>query len=186
MRGALLLVGVGVLVVGCGAESKPAESASAAPATSSSGAAPAADAPVSPKSSGSAGPAASAAPSSAGQGDGAGAAASSKPVPTDGSVVVGDILGTKKFNPKAVIDGTQPALLDCYNKARASNASLSGKVTLRVVVNDAGNVVAVEAEKGGSANDPGLVRCIGDVWKKETFPKPGGTAAVIAPLLFRP
>ena len=55
-----------------------------------------------------------------------------------------------------------------------------------IVVNEAGNVVNVEADQEGSAYDASLVACIGDALKAAHFPKPGGMATVTAPLVFRP
>jgi hypothetical protein len=53
-------------------------------------------------------------------------------------------------------------------------------------VNEAGTVLRVDAEPGGSANTPALVACIGEALKTTPFPKPGGMATVVAPLVFRP
>jgi hypothetical protein len=106
--------------------------------------------------------------------------------PTGGSVLVGEIPSTKKFDPKATVEGSKPALVDCYNKARATTPDLSGKVKLLILVNGVGSVLKVDAEAGGSANDPKLVACIGEALKTVTFPKPGGMATIVAPLVFRP
>jgi hypothetical protein len=56
---------------------------------------------------------------------------------------------------------------------------------LQLRVNEAGAVVSTEASPGGQANDPGLLACIGDALKSVTFPKPGGTAVITVPLVFR-
>ena len=115
------------------------------------------------------------------------APATPPPVPTGGSVLVGDINAPKSFNPKPMIEALSPQLVDCYNKARAVTPDLRGKVTLRIQVNEAGAVLSVDAEPGGHANDPGLVSCANDVMKASAhFPKPGGAATVLAPLVFRP
>jgi outer membrane biosynthesis protein TonB len=73
----------------------------------------------------------------------------------------------------------------CYQRARARNPSLHGKLKLRIVVNEAGAVQSVHGEPGGSADDPALVACIGDAMKEAKFPKPGGTATIVVPLVFR-
>jgi len=102
-------------------------------------------------------------------------------------VLVGDISAPKGFNPKPTIVKMQQQLVDCFNQARASNPDIRGKVTLRITVNESGAVNAVSADPGGHANDPGLVSCIESVMKQGPhFPKPGGTATVLAPLVFRP
>ena len=114
-------------------------------------------------------------------------AAAAVPTPvTGGTVLVGDIVSPPSFAPKATLDAAKPQLLDCYNQARQSTPSLHGKVTLRINVNEAGAVLLVDAAPGGSANDPGLVSCLGDALRSLKFPKPGGSAVVSAPLVFRP
>jgi hypothetical protein len=80
----------------------------------------------------------------------------------------------------------QPDLLGCYRKARGAVPTLRGKLKLRVIVNETGAAQSVAAEPGGGANDPALVSCLGDAIKGASFPKPGGTAILIVPLLFRP
>jgi hypothetical protein len=107
-------------------------------------------------------------------------------IPTGGSVLVGDIAAAKKFDPKRAIEANTPALLECYNKIRATKAELSGRLKLLIEINEAGTVLRVDSEPGGSANDPALVACIGEALKATKFPKPGGMATVIAPLVFRP
>jgi hypothetical protein len=100
-------------------------------------------------------------------------------------VLLGDIVAPKQFNPKPAIESAKPALLDCYNQARASNPALHGKLRLRIQVNEAGTVIAVDAERGGEADDPALVTCLGAALRQVRFPKPGGVATVIAPMVFR-
>jgi hypothetical protein len=102
-------------------------------------------------------------------------------------VLVGDINAPPTFDPKPTIVALKPKLLDCYNQARAGNPSLHGKITVRILVDAAGAGLSAEADPGGNAYDPGLVKCIDGVIKAGVkFPKPGGTATVSAPLLFRP
>ena len=93
------------------------------------------------------------------------------------------------------MDTLKPDMLACYNKARQSNPSLHGKLKLRITVNEAGSVLLVDADPGGAAagsagspvaSDPGLVACLGEAIKAVRFSKPGGTATVTAPLVFRP
>ena len=101
-------------------------------------------------------------------------------------MLIGEIVAPPAFDPKGTLEAAKPRLLGCYNEARANNPALRGKLKLRINVNEAGAAVAVDAEPGGSANDPGLVACIGDALKPLRFPRPGGTAIVTAPLVFRP
>ena len=101
--------------------------------------------------------------------------------------MVGDINAPKGFNPKPVLQALSGDLVHCFNEARAVSPDLRGKVTLRIQVNEAGAVLSVDAVPGGHANDPGLVSCVNDLMKASAhFPKPGGTATVLAPLVFVP
>jgi TonB family protein len=112
-----------------------------------------------------------------------------RPVPSGGSVLVGDINAPKGFDPKPTIVKMQQQLVGCFNQARASQPELRGKVTLRITVNESGAVNSVEADPsaGGHASDPALVSCIESAMKQSAhFPKPAGTAIVTAPLVFRP
>jgi hypothetical protein len=108
------------------------------------------------------------------------------PPPTGGSLLIGDIASPKSFDPKPTLLSLETQFVACYNRARASTPSLHGKLKLVIHVDEAGTCVGVEAEAGGSANDGALVACLGDVLKTARFPKPGGSATVIAPLVFRP
>jgi hypothetical protein len=99
-------------------------------------------------------------------------------------VLIGDIAAPKQFNPKPTVDALQPKILDCYNQLLASNPSVHGKLGLRIQVNEAGTAIAVDAAPGGSADDPALVSCLATVVKGATFPKPGGLATVLVPMVF--
>jgi hypothetical protein len=154
------------LLVGCASSPPPA----AAPAPASAGSATSGVSPraaVTATSSASAAATSSAAPLSAGY------------------VFVGEIAGTPKFDPKPTIEGMKPQLLDCYQKARSTTPTLRGKLTLHVAVNEAGAVTHVEGQ--GPASDPAFVSCIGEALKAGgPFPRPGGSAVITAPLVFRP
>jgi hypothetical protein len=102
-----------------------------------------------------------------------------------GSVLVGDILAPKGFDPKPTIDGLTPKFLACFQEVRGQHPDLHGKLRLRIQVNEAGTVIGVDAEEGGNANHPALVGCLGSVLRQERFPKPGGMATIVAPLVFR-
>lgn len=100
--------------------------------------------------------------------------------------MVGEINAPKNFDPKPVIVALKPKLLDCFNQARAGNPSLHGKITLRIVVNEAGGANAVDADQTSPAYDAALVTCIDTLMRASAkFPKPGGMATVAAPLVFR-
>jgi hypothetical protein len=99
---------------------------------------------------------------------------------------VGEIAGTPRFDPKPPIEAMKTDLLDCFNQARGANPALHGKLTLKIVVNEAGHVNRVDANHGGLGDDAGLLACVSDALKaRAQFPKPGGMATVIAPLVFR-
>jgi hypothetical protein len=100
-------------------------------------------------------------------------------------VLIGEIAAPKNFDPKPTVEAMKPQLLDCYNQARATNAGLHGKLKVRVVVNEAGTVINVDAEQGDTANDATLVSCISTAARQVHFPKPGGTATLLVPLVFR-
>ena len=115
------------------------------------------------------------------------AAAPSAPPATGGSILIGDIAGTKKFDPKAAVNGIQQQMLDCYNKARGAKPELHGKLKLRVVVNDAGAAVNVTPDPADElGKEDTLISCLSDAFHQTHFPKPGGMATVTVPLLFRP
>ncbi len=108
------------------------------------------------------------------------------PVPTGGSVLVGEIAAPPHFDPKPTLDAAKHDLLACYDKARQANPGLRGKLKLVITVNEAGAVTRVDGETGAPAYDPTLIACIGEALKAAHFPKPPGLATVTAPLVFRP
>jgi len=121
-------------------------------------------------------------------------APASAPLPTGGTVLIGEIASTPSFDPKPTLDALKPAMLTCYNQARQNDPSLRGKLKLRINVNEVGAVLLVDAEPGGSlgagsdagSGAAGLVACLGDALKAAHFPKPAGLAIITAPLVFRP
>ncbi len=104
---------------------------------------------------------------------------------TPGSVSVGEIAGSPGFDPRSTLTAMKPALLRCYTEARTLAPELHGKLTLQIRVNLAGAVLDTDAQPGGSAHDLGLIGCIADAMKAVTFQKPGGTAVITVPLVFR-
>ncbi len=167
-----------LLVTGAGCAGAPGPAPEGAPALASAPA------------SASAGALASASPRAATQAPAPSSApagnAPTGPVPTGGSVLVGDVVAPPSFDPKSTLDSAKPRLLSCYNQVRQTNTSLHGRLKLRINVNEAGTVLRVDAEEGGSANDPALTSCVGDAIKALRFPKPGGMATILVPLVFRP
>lgn len=175
---AWVAVTASVAFVACASTQAPGAGAmsSSAPA-SDSGSAPAPPSSASATAAGSA-PASGSAPTPAPAG----------PPPVGGVVVIGQINAPKSFDPRPTLVTLQPKLLDCYNQTRASRPDLRGKLTLHIVVNEGGQALSADADATGAAYDAGLVQCIEGVLKAAgpKFPKPGGTATVNAPLVFRP
>ena len=177
MRTGLLLFAA---AVSCGA--RPAET----PGPVASTAATTTTAPTTSEAAPTTPPPATSTPPAGSTGTAAPSAVAPPAAASGGSVLVGEIPGTKKFNPKPIIEENKPAMVACYNKARAAKPELSGKIKLLILVNGAGGVVKVDAEPGGTANDAVLIACLGDAFKTVPFPKPGGMATVVAPMVFRP
>ncbi len=169
-------IGVGAWACGGGqAANAPAAGPGGDPAGAASASAAAADSAPAPAPA----PAPASAPASA--------PAAAAPPATGGSVLIGDIAGTKKFDPKAAVNGIQQSMLDCYNKARGAKPALHGKLKLRVVVNDTGAAVNVTPDPADElGKDETLISCLSDAFHQAKFPKPGGMATVTVPLLFRP
>jgi hypothetical protein len=92
----------------------------------------------------------------------------------------------KGFDPKPTLDASSPALLSCYADARVKRPDLRGKLRLRLVINEGGHVVSAEADSDAPAYDADLVACMGKALRAASFPKPGGTAILVAPLVLRP
>jgi hypothetical protein len=101
-------------------------------------------------------------------------------------VAIGKVVAPKDFDPNAALAALKPKMLDCYNQARATNPTLQGKLKLRIQVTPMGTVNNVDADPGDPAYDPSLIVCLGDALKTGSFPKPMGTATILAPLLLRP
>jgi hypothetical protein len=98
---------------------------------------------------------------------------------------VGEVVAPPKFDPKAALNAMKPELGRCYDETRTLLQNLHGKLTLQLRINEDGGVTATDGVPGGTANDPGLIACIADAMKNVTFPRPGGTATVTVPLVFR-
>jgi hypothetical protein len=101
-------------------------------------------------------------------------------------VSLGQVIAPKHFDPNAVLLSLKPQFLDCYNKARASNPTLHGRLGLKIVVQETGAVASVDADPGDTAYDPTLIVCLGDAFKSSKFPSPGGMATIMVPMIFRP
>jgi hypothetical protein len=106
---------------------------------------------------------------------------------TDGTVVIGAIAATGHFDPKSTLDDLRPDLMACFRRVHMSNTAIHGKVNIRIQVDEAGEVLNVDAQPGGPANDPALIACIRDDFKANAhFARPGGSATIVASLVFHP
>jgi hypothetical protein len=106
---------------------------------------------------------------------------------SDRTVVIGAIAAAGHFDPKSTLDDLRPDLMACFRRVHASNATLHGKVSIRIQIDEAGEVLNVDAQPGGPANDPALIACIRDDFKANArFARPGGSATIVAPLVFHP
>jgi hypothetical protein len=95
------------------------------------------------------------------------------------------VVGPAKFDPTAALAKLKPELSRCYDETRTLTPDLHGKLTLQLRLSDAGAVTDTSGLPGGSANDPGLVGCIADAAKAIPFPRPGGTATITVPVIFK-
>jgi hypothetical protein len=106
--------------------------------------------------------------------------------PTGGAILFGDIAAPKGFDPKPTLTSLSSSFLSCYADARVAHPALRGKLRLRLVVNEGGMVVSADADTDTPAYDAELVACMGRALRSTPFPKPGGTATILAPLVLRP
>ncbi|MCB9735842.1 MAG: serine/threonine protein kinase [Deltaproteobacteria bacterium] len=84
-----------------------------------------------------------------------------------------------------VIDGSIGKIQQCYERELRTKPSLSGKITFRWTVTEAGSVTAVR-EVTSTLGDPAVSACIQGVLKRLRFPKPkGGTVEIDYPFIFR-
>ncbi|MDP9149974.1 MAG: AgmX/PglI C-terminal domain-containing protein [Myxococcota bacterium] len=105
--------------------------------------------------------------------------------PVRSSVHLGEIASPVGFDPRPAIESVKPELVACYDVAGATSRALRGKLTLRIEVNEAGAVVHTQLEPGGAHEDPALVACMVAAVAQARFPRPGGRATILAPLVFR-
>lgn len=79
------------------------------------------------------------------------------------------------------------ALRRCYSDALEGDASLSGKVVVRFVIDRHGHVSAAKAGKGTTLPDQHAVLCVLDRFREIVFPEPkGGIVTVVYPIDFEP
>ncbi len=83
-----------------------------------------------------------------------------------------------------VVRSNQPAFEACYERARAADPLLQGRVTVRFLIDRNGSVTSA-SDGGSNVNNPALVRCVLRAFHGLNFPKPeGGAVTVVYPLMF--
>lgn len=84
-----------------------------------------------------------------------------------------------------VIDGSIGKIQQCYERELRTKPSLSGKITFRWTVTEAGSVSGVR-EVTSTLGDPAVSACVQGVLRRLRFPKPkGGTVEIDYPFIFR-
>ena len=84
------------------------------------------------------------------------------------------------------IRGSNERITYCYERGLIRDPSLGGKLTMTWTVQTNGAVAAVTT-KGNELNDVQVERCVADVIRKMTFPKPrgGGVVIITYPFIFK-
>jgi TonB family protein len=99
---------------------------------------------------------------------------------------MGEVVSPANFNVTSTLnDLVLPQLTSCYTDALAATPGLHGKMLVSFNVSEQG-VVTSATETKSTTNNPALFACIQAALIATTFPKPGGTATVNVPLVFRP
>jgi TonB family protein len=101
-------------------------------------------------------------------------------------VRIGDVASPPNFDVTGTLrELVLPQLTSCYSDALAASPGLHGKMVLSFEVNEQG-VVTSATELKSTTNSPSLFACIKAAVIATAFTKPGGTATVNVPLVFRP
>ena len=74
----------------------------------------------------------------------------------------------------------------CYDVALRDDPTLSGKVSIKLVIGATGKVVS-SADAGSEIRAPGVAQCVAQRFAEITFPAPdGGVVTVVYRLVFEP
>jgi hypothetical protein len=100
------------------------------------------------------------------------------------TIVNGDMPGEVIFR---VVRKDNARLLSCYQRGLNANPHLEGRITAKVVIDEAG-AIANNSDGGSDLPDADVVACVLGELRKLRFParKAGSTATVILPLYLRP
>jgi TonB family protein len=99
---------------------------------------------------------------------------------------MGDVASPPSFDVTTTLrDLVLPQITSCYLDAVAASPGLHGKMLVSFDVNNQGTVTSAMETKS-TVNSPTLSACIKSALLATVFPKPGGTATVNVPLVFRP
>ncbi len=97
--------------------------------------------------------------------------------------IPGDSIGADRFS--GVVRGRMARLRSCYNRGLASDPTLVGRVSVRVVVGRDGWVTQVSS--AGSTLPQPVVTCVLDAFRSLLFPREdGGDVTFVVPLNFAP
>jgi len=74
----------------------------------------------------------------------------------------------------------------CYEAGLRASPNLSGRVTIKFVIDMDGNVQSA-ADEGSDYPDVTVIQCVAEAFKKLHFPRPeGGNVTVVYPIIFNP
>lgn len=77
------------------------------------------------------------------------------------------------------------AIQACYQRALKRNPKLTGKISIRLIINAMGKVTKVSVDSD-SVGDPSVTSCIKSIAGRWRFPPPeGGPAEVVVPIVFQ-
>jgi len=74
----------------------------------------------------------------------------------------------------------------CYENGSRSNPGLSGRVSVKFVIDRSGGV-SMASDSGSDLPDKGVVQCVVRGFGNLSFPQPeGGLVTVVDPIMFEP
>ena len=106
-----------------------------------------------------------------------------------GSTVAGASCGVCSGEPNPALPGALGGKAGqsraCYEKALSSNATLSGRMTVSIKINQQGGVCSAQVKS--DMNNPLVENCVLQNFRAATFPPPkGGCVDASVPLYFKP
>ena len=87
---------------------------------------------------------------------------------------------------QAVVRAGFGSMRKCYEAGLRASPNLSGRVTIKFVINMEGDVQSA-ADEGSDYTDVTVIQCVAEAFKRLHFPKPeGGNVTVVYPSIFSP